>query len=59
MAILEGTPEDNDRKHGMTQEWFEMPEVRRRKLDQSVWIPLRAAQHIDRVGELGHLGFKE
>jgi len=51
------SPERNT--HPMTQEWFEMPEVRRRRLDQSVWIPLRASQYIERVGEPWRLGMKE
>lgn len=42
----------------MPQVWFEMIEARRRKLDLSVWIPLRAAKR-DRIGEFGQLGMRE
>jgi hypothetical protein len=41
------------------QAWFEMPEVRRRKLADAVWIPLRAIYPIRRVGEHGHCGYTE
>lgn len=43
----------------MNQEWFEMPDVRRRKLDNAVWIPLRAAMELESIGEIAHLGFRE
>jgi hypothetical protein len=33
------------------QEWFEMPEVRRRRLAASVWIPLRRAETIGQHGQ--------
>jgi len=42
----------------MDQEWFEMPDVRRRKLDGAVWIPLRASQHLQAIGRLNHLGYR-
>ena len=41
----------------MDQEWFEMEDIRRRKLDTGVWIPLRAFLE-DEVGEYGHVGYK-
>jgi hypothetical protein len=41
----------------MKQEWFEMADVRGRKLDHNVWIPLRANDERS-VGELGYLGYK-
>jgi hypothetical protein len=43
----------------MTQEWFEMRDIRRRALDAAVWIPLRAAQTIDERGKSGHLGHRK
>jgi hypothetical protein len=42
----------------MNQEWFEMGDIRRRKLDGSVWIPLRASQTIESAGKRGHLGYR-
>ena len=43
----------------MSQAWFEMVEIRRRKFASSAWIPLRAVQAICEEGKRGHLGFKE
>lgn len=43
----------------MEQCWFEMPEIRRRKLAAAVWIPLRSSQVIVREGQQGTTGFKE
>ena len=43
----------------MDQTWFEMPEVRKRKLNSAVWIPLRASQKLEAVGHRGHCGFRE
>jgi hypothetical protein len=42
----------------MDQKWFEMPDERRRKLTGAVWIPLRAMDKIEEIGQLGHLGYK-
>lgn len=42
----------------MNQEWFEMPEIRRRTLASSVWIPLRATNRIIESGRYGYLGYK-
>ncbi|MFI5096406.1 MAG: hypothetical protein ACHQT6_00390 [Candidatus Acidiferrales bacterium] len=42
----------------MDQEWFEMADVRRRKLDGAVWIPLRARQDLQATGRRGHLGYR-
>lgn len=39
--------------------WFEMQDVRRRKLDAAVWIPLRVSEHILREGRNGYSGYKE
>lgn len=35
-----------------------MPEVRRRKLANAVWIPLRAIHPIEKIGHHGHAGYK-
>lgn len=43
----------------MDQKWFEMPDVRRRKLSNTVWIPLRAIQQIEKTGNYGYAGYKE
>jgi hypothetical protein len=42
----------------MDAEWFEMAEIRRRKLDSSVWIPLRFIHEPISEGEYGHLGHR-
>src|ERR1022692_4281910 len=39
----------------MEQKWFEMTEIRKRRFDSAVWIPLRANQK-DETGKWGHLG---
>lgn len=43
----------------MDQEWFEMREVRRRRLNNSVWIPLRASSILVNEGHFGYVGHKE
>jgi len=42
----------------MEQKWFELHDERRRKLEGSVWIPLRAINTIEEVGKTGHLGYR-
>ena len=42
----------------MDQQWFEMNDIRRHRLEGAVWIPLRE-QWKDQVGEYGHAGFRE
>jgi hypothetical protein len=42
----------------VNQDWFEMPEIRRRKLANAVWIPLRAIHQIEEIGDYGHAGYK-
>lgn len=42
----------------MDQRWFEMADIRRRKLAGAVWIPLRASQHLEEVGRFGYEGHK-
>jgi hypothetical protein len=41
----------------MEKKWFEMTEIRKRRFDSAVWIPLRATQQSE-VGKWGHLGFE-
>ena len=41
----------------MEQKWFEMTEIRKRRFDSAVWVPLRANQK-DETGKWGHLGHK-
>ena len=43
----------------MNQEWFEMPDIRRRIFNKSVWIPLRAALNNESNGKYGYEGYKE
>src|SRR3954469_14263121 len=42
----------------MEQTWFEMADIRRRRFDNAVWIPLRASQ-TTRSGKYGYVGFNE
>ena len=42
----------------MDQRWFEMKDIRRRRLEGAVWIPLRELS-VDRVGEYGRVGYRE
>lgn len=42
----------------MNQEWFEMPEIRRRTFERSVWIPLRSINTIEEIGKHGFAGYK-
>lgn len=39
----------------MEKKWFEMAEIRKRRFDDAVWIPLRASQN-EETGKSGHLG---
>ncbi|NLN43300.1 MAG: hypothetical protein GX152_03685 [Methanosarcina sp.] len=39
------------------QNWFEMPDVRRRTFANAVWIPLRAMNSIREEGKSGHEGY--
>lgn len=43
----------------MKQSWFEMQDLRNRKLDSSVWVPLRAQKSILNNINYGNLGYKE
>lgn len=50
-------PLEEDTIIAMEQKWFEMTEIRKRRFDSAVWIPLRAWQK-DEAGKWGHLGHK-
>lgn len=43
----------------MDQKWFEMTDIRRRKFDAAVWIPLRCAQTVRSAGRRAHSGHTE
>ncbi len=43
----------------MNQEWFEMQRVRKRRLVNSVWIPLRTIHRIEPTGKYGCAGYRE
>ncbi len=43
----------------MNQEWFEMGDIRCRKLNSTVWIPLCASRKLICEGQYGYLGYKE
>jgi hypothetical protein len=43
----------------LNQDWFEMADIRRRKLNNSVWIPLRAIQELEKSGRYGYLGYRK
>lgn len=43
----------------MPQIWFEMPEIKKRFFDKSVWIPLKETRVLFKEGEIGYSGFKE
>lgn len=40
----------------MERKWFEMTEMRKRRFDSAVWIPLRACQK-EETGKWGYLGY--
>lgn len=41
------------------QAWFEMAEIRKRRITNAVWVPLRAINTIKKTGNLGYVGFCE
>ncbi|NOZ46373.1 MAG: hypothetical protein GXO79_06285 [Chlorobi bacterium] len=41
----------------MNQLWFEMKDLKKRKLDKSVWIPLRSEKSIRNKVEFGEVGY--
>ncbi len=43
----------------MDQQWLEFRDVRRRRLDTAVWIPLRAIHTLREVGRKGYVGHLE
>ena len=44
--------------HGVEQTWFEMAGVRRRRLSDAVWVPLRSAEWIGETGCSGYEGYR-
>jgi len=36
-----------------------MAAIRRRRLPDAVWIPLRVSEYVEKAGEYGYEGFKE
>lgn len=42
----------------MDQSWFEFRDIRKRRFNDAVWIPLRESR-TEREGEYGYLGYKE
>lgn len=42
----------------VNQEWFEMADVRRKRYNKAVWIPLRANLDHAREGKYGYVGYK-
>jgi len=43
----------------MNQSWFEMQDLRKRKLDNSVWVPLRSEKSIRNDVGFGKIGYQE
>jgi hypothetical protein len=43
----------------MNQLWFEMQDLKKRKLDNSVWIPLRSQKSIRNNIDFGEVGYQE
>lgn len=43
----------------MDHDWFEMKDVRRRRFNDAVWVPLRAVVRLREVGNYGFAGFEE
>jgi hypothetical protein len=43
----------------MNQSWFEMEDLRKRKLDTSVWVPLRVSKSIKNDVDYGKVGFQD
>jgi hypothetical protein len=39
--------------------WFEMAAIRRRRLADAVWIPLRVSEYIEKEGIYGYEGYKQ
>jgi len=43
----------------MNKLWFEMADIRKRRLKDAVWIPLRCSLNLVKEGTYGYLGYKE
>jgi hypothetical protein len=57
--LLEAHRTRDERGIVLTQDWFEMADIRRRRLNTSVWIPLRAVQELEKSGSYGYLGYRK
>jgi len=42
----------------MERAWFDMYDLRKRRFDKYIWIPLRACQYKTKEGEYGFTGYK-
>jgi hypothetical protein len=42
----------------MERSWFDMQDLRKRKFDKNIWIPLRVSQYKVKEGEYGFIGYK-
>lgn len=40
-------------------DWFEMHEIRKRRINRAVWIPLRAMEHLEQRGKPGEPGYRD
>ena len=43
----------------LSQDWFELQDIRKRNFSKSVWVPLRAVTHSISEGKYGYEGYKE
>lgn len=43
----------------MDKTWFEMKEIRKRRMSNAVWLPLRVSDRMTHEGTYGYVGYKE
>ncbi len=43
----------------MDKTWFEMKDIRKRRISDAVWIPLRVSERITHEGSYGYVGYKD
>jgi hypothetical protein len=43
----------------MDKTWFEMRAIRRRRIADAVWIPLRSVDYTEKEGHFGYVGYKQ
>src|SRR5262245_57895930 len=41
----------------MEKRWFEFREIRKRRLGDAVWVPLRVSEYLLEQGEWGYVGY--